>query len=405
MAFFGVTVEKIKTLKPITGADRIEEAVLDGIDFSFVVAKNKFKVGDQCIYIPLDSVVPHDIQTKLGIAGKLDSKNRIRTVRLKGVYSEGVAEHLSFIQPLLDVNPFPTSQEITDHLNITKYEPPEVGEENQKASVFRQTSPNQWPWYRRMSQKYLGETITRRLFGKAPNELIPLTHLGVPVYDIEGCNRYPKVVEQLMDEPVWITLKIEGQNAAVHYKQSKWWFLPDYVGVNQRRYAVTFNKHNHLWKIAESHDFTGFAKYLGKKYKKEILVYFEAAGSDNGANAITGNIYKWNQHKGFVFDIKVGDRFLNMPEMIAEYNRYFSEDTSKLVPFVCYGLTLREWLASRGYDSVEDAAAKTMDILHKTDDKLEEGIVIHPQTESYCHALQGCTILKYRSKPYKVIYH
>ena len=37
MAFFNVTIETIKSIEPIEGADRIQKATLNGLEFTFVV--------------------------------------------------------------------------------------------------------------------------------------------------------------------------------------------------------------------------------------------------------------------------------------------------------------------------------------------------------------------------------
>lgn len=394
MAFFGVTVEIIDKLEPIKDADRIVKATLRGVDFSFVVRKGEFKVGDECLYIPVDSIVPLSVLEKLGLVGKLSGKNkdRVRTVRLKGVYSEGIAAQLSLADGLLKDHPNATSEEITKFLGITKYEPDDGRPE--KAVDPEIAYRESWPWYKRFVFRWFGRKAIKWIWGRTPGALVPLTTLGLPVYDIESCNRYKSIVEDLMDKNVWITLKIEGQNAAVLCRGGK-------IYVNQRRFTIEKSKDNDIWKIATKQKIIDFAKHLQKKHGKDALVYFEACGSDDGARPISGNIYRFKEHRGFIFDIKLGDRFLNVPEMLAEINRFYKSDTIQMyAPVLCSGLTLREYLKSKGYESVEKAAEQR-DILNHFDDKLEEGIVIHPEDEYYSPELQGRVILKFRSLPYK----
>lgn len=396
MAFFGVTLEIIDKLEAIPGADRIEKATLRGVDFSFVVRKGQFKIGEKCVYIPVDAILPLSTQEKIGLVGKLSGKNkdRVRTVRLKGVYSEGIATDLNIIADLLKTNKNPSTEEITAYLGITKYEPEEHNADKKvDPEIAYQKS---WPWYKRFVFKWFGRKWVKKLWGRTPGSLVPLNTLNLPVYDIESCNRYKDVVDSLMDQNVWITLKIEGQNAAVLCRNGK-------IYVNQRRFTIEKCKDNDLWKIAEKQRIIDFAKHLSKKYKKEALVYFEACGSADGARPISGNIYRFKDHRGYIFDIKIGDEYLNIPQMIAECNEFYkSASDLYLVPILCAGLTLRAYLASKGYESVEKAAEQK-DILNHYDDQLEEGIVIHPEHEQTVHGL-GRLILKYRSKPYKAIH-
>lgn len=48
-----VSVQEIKALSPIDGADRIEVATILG--WKLVVKKGEFKVGDKCAYFEVDS--------------------------------------------------------------------------------------------------------------------------------------------------------------------------------------------------------------------------------------------------------------------------------------------------------------------------------------------------------------
>jgi len=50
------TIAKIEEIKPILGADNIEHARVRG--WWVVIRKNEFNVGDLCIYIETDSIMP-----------------------------------------------------------------------------------------------------------------------------------------------------------------------------------------------------------------------------------------------------------------------------------------------------------------------------------------------------------
>ncbi len=92
MAFFGVTIEQIESLRPIKDADKIEVATLKGMTFQIVVGKGMFSVGDCVLYFPIDSLLPVDVQKVLGLEGKLSGpeKNRVITRKFKGEISQGI---------------------------------------------------------------------------------------------------------------------------------------------------------------------------------------------------------------------------------------------------------------------------------------------------------------------------
>ena len=50
------SIQKIKALEPIEGADAIEKAQVLG--WQLVVKKGEFKVGDFCVYCEIDSIMP-----------------------------------------------------------------------------------------------------------------------------------------------------------------------------------------------------------------------------------------------------------------------------------------------------------------------------------------------------------
>ena len=393
MSFFGVTIETIGAIEPIKGADRIVKATLKGMDLSFVVLKDQFQVGSQCVYIPLDAIVPDAVLEKMGLQGKLGghAKNRVKTIKLKGTYSQGIATDLSLIKDLLAKKKSPKPEEITDFLGIVKYDP-ESKNENRDTPEQQDRRTKRWPWHKKLIRTLFGYSFTKWLYGKPPGVLIPLNTLGLPVYDIEGCNRYKDLTESLMDKPVWVSLKIEGQNAAVLCRNGK-------IYVNQRRFTIEKDKNNPLWQIAQSHGFIELAQQLGKKFGKEALVYFEACGSNNGATGISGNIYGFKEYKGYIFDIKIGDKFLNIEEIGDALRSVNSACHQYIVPVLAQNIKLSEWLKYLNLPSVEKAAEQK-GILNKLGNTLEEGIVIHPMEEQYAHELGGRLILKFRSKPY-----
>ncbi len=121
------TIETIKALAPIDGADAIEAATVRG--WTVVVKKGEFAVGDPVLYVEVDAALPLTDPrfAFLAARGTKTYQDRavhvLKTARLRGVYSQGI------VFPLAD---FPEAAWATDgasktldsHLGITKWEPP-----------------------------------------------------------------------------------------------------------------------------------------------------------------------------------------------------------------------------------------------------------------------------------------
>jgi len=120
------TYETITEILPIEGADRIELARVQG--WQSVIRKGEFKVGDQVIFVPIDTVLtPSAWNEHLQDKNDPSKPIRLKTVKLRGVVSQGLILRTSLI----------SAQEIWDHsddpaedtslagmLGITKYEKP-----------------------------------------------------------------------------------------------------------------------------------------------------------------------------------------------------------------------------------------------------------------------------------------
>ena len=82
-------VTPIKELNPIDGADRIELATVLG--WKVIVRKGMYNIGDLVIYFEIDSLLP-----KWDIFQDLEkTKYRIKTIKLRGVFSNGYCCPLS----------------------------------------------------------------------------------------------------------------------------------------------------------------------------------------------------------------------------------------------------------------------------------------------------------------------
>jgi RNA ligase (TIGR02306 family) len=340
MAYFGVSVEKIKTVKNHPNADRLDIATLDGIDFQFVIGRNTYKEGDEVLYFPIESILPLPLLQKLGLEGKLSGpeKNRIKTIRLRSEISQGIVGSLSLIDGLSDR----TVEGITAFLGVTKYEPE--------------------PEFSRPGG-YNG-------LGKLPGELSK--------YDIEGAERNYKVVEGLMEEEVIIREKVEGTNWSLYIDSD------NKVWVNQRSFTIEEDYENTYWKTARDCGLIDFTKELKEKLNAtNIAVWGELYGG-----GIQKNYYQLKTHKIALFDIKVNGKWLD-----ADVKSDLIQPPIEMAPLIFRG-KLKDFLGNKTVKEMSDGPSLINPKLAR------EGIVINPLKESYCPILKGRRILKQRGPLY-----
>lgn len=357
MAFFGAEIRKIKSVATHPNADLLSIVTVEGLSFQVVTKKDQFQVGSDVIYIPVDSLLPEDLQIKVGLQGKLAGKlkNRVKTISLRQAISQGIV-----VDPKLVLPPEMTSkssEEITSFLGIEKFEPP---------------------------VKYSNA-----------GTLLPLPE-GSSKYDIEGADRFSQVVEELMDQEVVVHEKMEGTNFSIVKKDGK-------IFVNQRSNTIeeTPGQDNVYWKAARD---TGLLEKV-KDLEGNFAIYAELCGP-----AVQGNIYQLRDLCLFIFDVKVDNNWLSydayqafikslkvVPEMAfwssMEVLENFKKGSQlKIAPLLFKGI-LKDYLQGK---TVQEASNGKSIILNS---QMREGIVIKPVQEKR-HDLIGRLIIKQRSPEY-----
>lgn len=122
------TIEAVGEITPIPDADLIEVVRIRG-GWNVVVQKNQFTTGERVVYFEIDSflditdprfafLAPRGVSTDpVGAKG-----HALKTARLRGVYSQGLAIPLADF-PELDQD-LPAGADVTDTLGIVKWDPP-----------------------------------------------------------------------------------------------------------------------------------------------------------------------------------------------------------------------------------------------------------------------------------------
>ena len=156
---------KIDAIRPHNNADSIEIAIIKG--WQTVVKKGEFKIGDNVIYFPPDSIIPEHLAEQYGVKNYLGQSHmglKVKAARLRGEASYGFVVKTDL----------PEGTDCKDLLGIKKYEPPFVPSEGDCASPH------------------------------------PLFH---PYTDIENIRNFPGLIKD--GEEVVFTEKIHGQNYRV----------------------------------------------------------------------------------------------------------------------------------------------------------------------------------------------
>jgi RNA ligase (TIGR02306 family) len=112
------SIQIIHSLTPIPGADAIVLAKVLG--WELVVKKSEFQVGDKAVFFEIDSILPiADWNAHLRKGSDVNKPLRVRSIRLRGALSQGLALPLS----LLPVGEYEVGQDVTEVVGVKKYEP------------------------------------------------------------------------------------------------------------------------------------------------------------------------------------------------------------------------------------------------------------------------------------------
>jgi hypothetical protein len=115
-------VARINEIKPIEGADNIEQGVIGG--WNCIIQKGQYKVDDLVAVATTDAVIPQHLSDDMNVTNYLRKGGRVRTVKLRGVYSECLI--IPIEKTGLFKYEFTEGKDLMDIMYIYKYEPPAV---------------------------------------------------------------------------------------------------------------------------------------------------------------------------------------------------------------------------------------------------------------------------------------
>ncbi len=271
-----VTIRNITDIQPIEGADRIEEVWVDG--WSVVCQKGIHKVGDTVLYFELDSFLPESdkrfesfmkfgTRTFDGVLG-----HRIKTVRLKGVYSQGIIMPLSEF-PEIDPEAYNYETDYSEAIGIVKWEAPQ---ERGEGMGYQGDKKGDFPWFIRKSDQ---ERI-QNLYGK-----LSRTHL---------------------DEEFVGTLKMDGSSITVYFVEGDKYDNKGF-GYCSRNQELKIPDLEEDYKLEEQGKFfQGAVKsdlFTKSKQLHEMFGSYYAIQGELVGAGIQGNFEKFDTYQVFAYNI------------------------------------------------------------------------------------------------------
>jgi RNA ligase (TIGR02306 family) len=316
------SVQRVIEVGPIEGADNIERIRVLG--WQLVAKRGEFQPGDPCVYFEIDSLLPEWPVFEFMRAHKF----RIRTVRMRGQISQGLAVPLSaFGDRLSPLGSDPAEgMDLTELLEVRKYEPP--------------------------LDVSLGGVVRRSL----PS--------FVPKTDEPRVQSAPGVIAEFSGVDVYVTVKCDGTSMTVYEREGDFGVCGRSLDFRLDVPEATLNTYV---KVARELDLE--RKLAGRN----LAIQGELCGPK-----IQKNRLALARHTLFVFNVYdiAGSRYLDFEparEIVAELGL-----TS--VPLVTTG--------PFRYGSVEELLEAARGHYEGTNHP-REGIVIRTTRERYSEALQG----------------
>ena len=276
------SVQRIVSLSPIEGAEKIEKAVVLG--WELVIAKaDNFKVGDLVCYMEVDSIVPD----KPEFYFLRERKFRIRTIKLRGQVSQGICFPLS----ILPKGNYKEGDDVTNLIGVRKYDP-QAEFERKEADRLAAIDKN------RLTKFFKRFAWYRRLFFKPKRTPFPAF---IKKTDEDRIQLFPDYYERWGDLSFDVTEKVDGQsvtyfmipNKKIFPWDKKWKF-----GVCSRNFQLLKPDNSSYWTLAKELDIERKMEFWCEGRNVGLIIQGEAVGA-----GIQGNKYKFDRAELYVFNI------------------------------------------------------------------------------------------------------
>ena len=267
----------VNEIRPIEGADNIELAVVGG--WNCITQKGVQKVGDVVIIATTDAVIPESLSDEIGVTNYLRKGGRVRTVKLRGTYSECLIIPDKFLHGRTTIGDWDLKDgsDCMHIFNIFKYEPPvKMVQLSNGKKIRYQINPNFHVYYKFPNLKNVPDMFTE-------------------------------------EDEVEITRKIHGTNARYgiikKIRLSFWDNVKDFFGFGNKWnwYEFVVGSHN-VEKGSDSNGFydTNVWYDIEKKYDIKAKLWEYVKMNPNIGDGVTlyGEIYGAGIQKGYDYGLK-----------------------------------------------------------------------------------------------------
>lgn len=282
------TIQRILNIAPIPDADAIEAAHVLG--WQVVIKKGEYKIGDLCVYIQIDTLVPETEYFDF----LRERKYRVRTIKLRKQISQGL------IVPLPKGN-WNEGDDVTELIGVKKYEKPD----NNPERFARPRMPKVWykKWYYIFKYNFLYKafpSLQRKQRSKFPNHLVGVT-------DEERIQNIPQVLIQYAGKSFVVSYKLDGSSITIIHSRV---FGKSKFRICSRRFEL-HDKKNDWYRVFVNTDFKFEILKLVRHFgTDDIIVQGEAIGKFNG------NHHNLPSEQIRLFNIYVRGKRLNQKDFI-----------------------------------------------------------------------------------------
>ena len=339
MSTLKVEICKIEEALPHPNADRLDIVTIKG--WNCVTGKDSFTVGDLALYIPIDSVLPEELENKIFKDSKIKlDKRRIRTIKLRKIISQGLV-----IKPEdVGIHNYKLGQDFTERLGIIKYEPPEK-------------LPNIYGKCEKIKKRYINSNFKKYT-------------------DIENIKNHPSVFQD--GEAVYISEKIHGTSVRLGWVENEvntiWKKIKRFLGllpkyefiVGSRNVQLTYGNKDKIFYKENVYTKTAEMLDLKNKLKFGEVLYGEVVG--DGIQKGYSYACRPGTTAFYAYDVMKDDKFLDYED----FNNFCKERSIRPVPLLYIGPYSKE---------ITKEYTKGPSIIDTIGTPIREGCIIKPIKE------------------------